>query len=74
MWIYLGQDLPAPPHPIGFRLSWVIGMSNSSLLEAEDRLFFIVLEEKEAKVGELTLHSIVVDICQPIPWERAPEF
>jgi hypothetical protein len=35
MRIYLGQDLPAPPHPVGLRLSWVIGMGNSSLLEGE---------------------------------------
>jgi hypothetical protein len=40
---------------------------NSSLLEGEDRLFFVVLEEKEAEVVELTLHSFVGDIWQPIP-------
>jgi hypothetical protein len=37
-------------------------------------LFIVVLEEKEAEVVELTLHSFVGDIWQPIPWERAPEF
>jgi hypothetical protein len=67
MWIYLGQDLPTPPHLVGHRLSWVIGMGNSSLLEGEDRLFFVVMEEKEAEVVELTLHSFVEDIWQPIP-------
>jgi hypothetical protein len=72
--IYLGRDLPAPPHPAGLRLSWFIGMGNSSPLEGEDRLFFVVLEEKEAEVVELTLHSFVGDIWQPIHWERAPEF
>jgi hypothetical protein len=46
MHIYMGQDLPAPPHPVGLRLSWVIGMGNSSLLEGGDRLSFVVLEEK----------------------------
>jgi hypothetical protein len=74
MQIYLGQDLPAPPHPVALWLSWVIGMGNSSLLEGEDRLFFVILEEKEVEVVELTLHSFVGDIWQPIPWERAPEF
>jgi hypothetical protein len=48
MRIYLGQDLPACPYPVGLRLSWVIGMGNSSLLEGEERLFFVVLQEKEA--------------------------
>jgi hypothetical protein len=43
-------------------------------LEGEDRLFFVVLEEKEDEVVELTKHSFVGDIWQPIPWERAPEF
>jgi hypothetical protein len=62
MWISLGHDLPAPPHYVGLRLSWVIGMGNSSILEGEDRLFFVVLEEKEAEVVELTLHSFVGDI------------
>jgi hypothetical protein len=37
-------------------------------------LFFVVLEEKEAEVVELTLHTFMGDIWQPIPWERAPEF
>jgi hypothetical protein len=37
-------------------------MGNSSLLEGEDQLFFVVLEEKEAEVVELTLHSFVKDI------------
>jgi hypothetical protein len=37
-------------------------MGNSSLLKGEDRLFFVVLEEKEAEVVELTLHSFVGDI------------
>jgi hypothetical protein len=36
MRIYLGQDLPAPPHLVGLLLSWVVGMSNSSLLKGED--------------------------------------
>jgi hypothetical protein len=45
MQIYLRQDLLAPPHPVGLWLSWVIGMGNSSLLEGEDRLFFVILEE-----------------------------
>jgi hypothetical protein len=57
MRIYLGQDLPTPPHLGGLWLSWVIGMGNSSLLKGEDRLYFVVLEEKEANVLELTLHS-----------------
>jgi hypothetical protein len=48
-------------------------MGNSSLLEGEDRLFIVVLVEKEAEVVELTLHSFVRDIWQPIPWERASE-
>jgi hypothetical protein len=61
MHIYMGQDLPAPPHPVGVRLSWVIGMGNSSLLEGGDRLSFVVLEEKEAEVVEF-------------PGERVPEF
>jgi hypothetical protein len=74
MRIYLGQDLPAPSHHVGLWLSWVIGMGNSFLLDGEDRLFFVVLEEKEPEVVELTLHSFVGDIWQPIPWERAPEF
>jgi hypothetical protein len=73
MLIYLGQDLPAPPHPVGLPLSWVIGMGNSSLLEGEDHLFFVPLEEKEAEVVELTLNSFVGDIWQPIPYERTPE-
>jgi hypothetical protein len=46
MRIYLGQDILATPHPTGLRLSWVIGMGNSSLFEGEDLLFFVVLEEK----------------------------
>jgi hypothetical protein len=50
MQIYSGQDLSAPPHPVGLQLSWVIGMGNSSLLEDENRLFFVVLEEKETEV------------------------
>jgi hypothetical protein len=33
MRIYLGQDLPAPPHPVGLWLSWVIGMG-------EDHVWF----------------------------------
>jgi hypothetical protein len=37
-------------------------------------LFFVALEDKEAEVVELTLHSFVGDIWQPIPRERAPEF
>jgi hypothetical protein len=74
MRIYLGQDLPAPPHPVGLQLSWVIGMGNSYVLQGEDRLFFVVLEEKEVEVVELTPHSFVGDIWQPIPWERALEF
>jgi hypothetical protein len=49
-------------------------MGNASLLEGEDRLFLVILEEKEVEVVELTLHSFVGDIWQPIPWERAPEF
>jgi hypothetical protein len=56
MRIYLGQDLPAPPNPVGLQLSWVIGMGNSYVLQGEDRLFFVVLEEKEVEVVELTLH------------------
>ena len=62
MRIYLGHDLPAPLRPVGLHLSSVIGMSNSSLLEGQDRLFFVVLEEKEAKVVELTMHSFLRDI------------
>jgi hypothetical protein len=62
MRIYLEKDLPAPPHPVGLQLSWVIGMGNCYLLEGEDQLFFVVLEEKEAEVVELTLHSFVEDI------------
>jgi hypothetical protein len=73
MRIYLGQDRPAPPHPIGLQLSWVIGMGNSSLLEGEDQLFFILLEEKEAEVVELTLHSFIRNIWQPFRWERVPD-
>jgi hypothetical protein len=46
MWIYLGQDLLAPLRPVRLRFSWIIGMGNSSLLKSEDRLFFVVLEEK----------------------------
>jgi hypothetical protein len=42
-------------------------MDNSSLLEGADRLFFVVMEEKEVEVVELTLHSFVGDIWQPIP-------
>jgi hypothetical protein len=57
MQIYLGQDLPATPRPVELRLSWVISIDNSSLLEGEEQLFFIVLEEKEAEVVELILHS-----------------
>jgi hypothetical protein len=34
--IHLGQELSTPPHPVGLRLPWVIGMGNSSLLEGED--------------------------------------
>jgi hypothetical protein len=34
----------------------------------------LVLEEKGAEVVELTLHSFVGVISQPIPWKRAPEF
>jgi hypothetical protein len=37
-------------------------------------LFFVVLEEKEVEVVELTMHSFIGNIWQPIPWERAPEF
>jgi hypothetical protein len=37
-------------------------MGNSSLLEGEDRLLFVVLEEKEAEVVQLTLHSFIGDI------------
>jgi hypothetical protein len=37
-------------------------------------LFFVVLEEKESDVVELTLHSFIGDIWKPIPMERAPEF
>jgi hypothetical protein len=37
-------------------------MGNSSLLEVEDRLLFVVLEEKEAEVVQLTLHSFIGDI------------
>jgi hypothetical protein len=48
-------------------LSWVIGIGNSSLLEGKDWLFFVVLEEKEDELVELTLHSFVGDIWQPIP-------
>jgi hypothetical protein len=36
MWIYSGQDLLAPPHPVELQLSWVIGIGNSSLLEGKD--------------------------------------
>uniref|UniRef100_K3XSR0 F-box domain-containing protein n=1 Tax=Setaria italica TaxID=4555 RepID=K3XSR0_SETIT len=32
MCIYFEHHLPAPPQVVGLRLSWVIGMSNSSLL------------------------------------------
>jgi hypothetical protein len=39
---------------------------NSSILEVQDRLLFVVLEEKEAEVVELTLHSFMRDIWQPI--------
>jgi hypothetical protein len=62
MLIYMGQDLLAPPHPIGLRLLWVTSMDNSSLLEGEDRLFSVVLEEKEGEVVAFTLHSFVGDI------------
>jgi hypothetical protein len=44
MRIYLGQDLSATLYPVGLRLSWVVGMGNSSLLEGEDQLFFVLLE------------------------------
>jgi hypothetical protein len=46
-------------------------MGNSSLFEGEVLLFFVVLEEKEAEVEKLTLHSFVRDIWQPIPWESS---
>jgi hypothetical protein len=49
-------------------------MGNSSLLQGEDRLFFVVLEEKEVEVVELTLHSFVGDIWHPISWEITPEY
>jgi hypothetical protein len=67
MRIYLGQDLPKPPHPVGLRWSWVIALGNSSLLEGEERFFFVVLDEKEAEVVELTLDSRMGDIWQHIP-------
>jgi hypothetical protein len=55
-------------------LSWVIGIGNSSLLEGENRLFFVVLDEKEADVVELTSHSIVSDIWQHIPGREVLSF
>ncbi|OEL36495.1 CMP-sialic acid transporter 2 [Dichanthelium oligosanthes] len=75
MWRFLG-----PQAPVWERLgqAWVTGMGNSSLVEGEDRLYYVVQQSKKKptidweryhpSVVSITLHYFDRNIWEPIPW------